>query len=220
MTDLKLQFWSKVSSFESSDQALVSVRLGGGTWTTLQSFTSAQSDNAYHAYELAVPGTGSTLEIRFDAAMNATNDQWYLDDVQITHTPPPVPGLVSWWTGDNTASDDAGTNDGTLVSGATYANGQIGPAFSFDGVDDRVGVADSASLKLTSSMTIEGWIKATSIPVPGQQGEILFRGDDRGGLDPYSLSVQSNGSLRFEVSSLTGAASVSTSEYFSGIEIR
>ena len=208
LADLRLKFWSKVSSFEGSDQARVQVSPNGTTWTTLQTFTSAQSDNQYHFYDVSVASPGNTLYVRFDAAMSATNDQWYIDDVQIAHTPPPVAGLVAWWTGDNTASDSAGGNDSTLVNGAAYAAGQIGSAFSFDGVNDRVQVPDSESLKLSESLTIEGWVKANSIPVAGQQGEILFRGDDRGGLDPYSLSVQAHGMLRFEVSGLTEAMSV------------
>ncbi|MSR60203.1 MAG: LamG domain-containing protein, partial [Planctomycetaceae bacterium] len=119
-------------------------------------------------------------------------------------------GVVAYWAAENTAVDAVGANNGALINGATYSAGQMGQAFSFDGVNDRVQVADSASLKLTASMSIEGWVKADSVPVPGQQGEILFRGDDRGGLDPYSLSVQSSGGLRFEVVSLSAAVSVST----------
>ena len=118
----------------------------------------------------------------------------------------PPPGLVSWWTADDTAADLMQRNDAELVDGTTYAPGMVGAAFDFDGVNDRVQLPDSESLKLTESLSIEGWIKADSLPA--QQGEILFRGDDRGGLDPYSLSLQSNGSLRFEVASLSGAASV------------
>jgi subtilisin family serine protease/subtilisin-like proprotein convertase family protein len=115
-------------------------------------------------------------------------------------------GLVSWWTADGTADDAAGTNDGTLVSGATYAAGHVGEngqAFRFDGVDDRVIVADSESLKLTRSMTIEGWVRVDAFPASGH-GEILFRGDDRGGLDPYSIAVEPNGKFSFLVSDLSG----------------
>jgi hypothetical protein len=118
----------------------------------------------------------------------------------------PPAGLVSWWTADGTAADLMQRNDAELVDGTTYAPGMVGQAFDFDGVNDRVQLPDSESLKLTESLSIEAWIKADSLPE--QQGEILFRGDDRGGLDPYSLSLQNNGSLRFEVASLNGAASV------------
>jgi hypothetical protein len=107
-------------------------------------------------------------------------------------------GLVSWWTADNTAADAVGTNDGSLVSGATYATGHIGQAFSFDGINDRVQVADSESLKLTRSLTIEAWVRAdSSSPMAG--GPIFFRGDDRGGLDPYVLTRDVNNTIRFGV---------------------
>ena len=90
-----------------------------------------------------------------------------------------------------------GLNNATLMSGTTYATGKVGQAFSLDGVNDRVQMADSESLKLTNSLTIEGWVKADSIPA--QQGEILFRGDDRGGLDPYSLSCSPMEACDFEI---------------------
>ncbi|HUE74511.1 MAG TPA: LamG-like jellyroll fold domain-containing protein, partial [Pirellulaceae bacterium] len=116
--------------------------------------------------------------------------------------------LISHWTADNTPADAVGTNHGSLISGATYAAGQIGQAFSFDGIDDRVQVADSDSLKLTASLSIEGWVKATGHA--SQHGMILFRGDDRGGLDPYWLSVEPNGQLVFVVENGTEGAGVST----------
>ena len=115
-------------------------------------------------------------------------------------------GLVSWWTADDTAADLMTRNDAALVSGATYAPGQVGQAFSFDGVDDRVQLPDSDSLKLTESLSIEGWVSVRSYPT--FSGVILFRGDDRGGLDPYQVYISAGGNVRFLVSSLTGSASV------------
>ena len=109
--------------------------------------------------------------------------------------------VVSHWTADNTAADSVGTNNGSLQSGTTYAAGQIGQAFSFDGINDRVGVADSDSLKLTRSLTIEAWIKINAFPT--DDSVILFRGDDRRGFDPYLLATTSGGSVRFAISSIT-----------------
>lgn len=118
----------------------------------------------------------------------------------------PPAGIVSWWTADNTANDLEGLNNGALVSGATFAAGEVSQAFRFDGLDDRVQVADSPSLELTSSLSIEGWIRITAFPTPSQtHGEILFRGDDRNGLDPYTLSVEPDGTLDFQIASLTAA---------------
>lgn len=206
LSEVKLQFWAKINSFESGDQGLVQISSSGTSWTTIHTFTSAHSNNQYQFYNLTIPVTGSTLHVRFDAAMDQANDQWFLDDVQVVHTPPLPAGLVAWWTGNGTTSDETGNHNATLVNGATYAAGQVGQAFKLDGVNDRVQVADSPSLALTQSLSIEAWIKADGLP--SEQGEIFFRGDDRGGLDPYSLSLQPNGQLRWQVVSGPDAAEV------------
>ena len=116
-------------------------------------------------------------------------------------------GLVSWWTADGTAVDLTGLNNATLYNGATYAAGEVGQAFSFDGVNDRAEVADSPSLALTGSLSIEGWIKVNGFPSPSTSlATILFRGDDRGGLDPYQLSTDSRGNLFFQVVNASGTS--------------
>jgi hypothetical protein len=84
LTDVHLQFWSKQNSFEGNDKALVSVSPNGSTWTTLLQLNKNQSDNTYRHYDLPVSTSGNTLYIRFDAAMSATDDYWYIDDVAVT----------------------------------------------------------------------------------------------------------------------------------------
>jgi len=74
-----------------------------------------------------------------------------------TCTLPPA-NMVSWWPGNNNALDIVGTNHGVLINGATYATGKVGEAFSFDGVDDYVQAPDSASLDITSQITLDAWI--------------------------------------------------------------
>src|ERR1035437_5155964 len=46
---------------------------------------------------------------------------------------PTPPGLVGWWAGEGNASDSAGTNNGTLYGGMSFAAGEAGQAFSFNG---------------------------------------------------------------------------------------
>ena len=50
-------------------------------------------------------------------------------------------------------------NVGTVSGAARVTGGRFGRALSFDGVDDWVTVADSASLDLTSGMTLEAWVR-------------------------------------------------------------
>jgi glucose/arabinose dehydrogenase len=116
----------------------------------------------------------------------------------------PPAGLVGWWAAEGTAADWAGDNDGTAYLGASYAAGQVGQAFSFDGVNDRVEILDSDSLELTASLTIEGWIQVNAFPTISEHNHILFRGDDRPGLDPYFLAVTPAGALKFNISGSTG----------------
>lgn len=79
----------------------------------------------------------------------------------------PPEDLVSWWTGEETAEDIIGTNDGSLINGVTYTEGRVGKAFSFDGVDDYVdaGVSDEFNFNGgTGDFTIDAWIKPNSMP--------------------------------------------------------
>lgn len=62
-----------------------------------------------------------------------------------------------------TAADASGLNNNGILSGATWTTaGKYGGAVSFDGVNDLVNVADSASLDLTTGMTLEAWVNPSS----------------------------------------------------------
>jgi hypothetical protein len=74
----------------------------------------------------------------------------------------PPAGLVSWWPGDGNAQDIIGPNDGTLQGGTAFAPGIVEEAFSFDGTNDYVSVADNPALDPTSAITVEVWINPSS----------------------------------------------------------
>ena len=81
---------------------------------------------------------------------------------------PPPSGLVSWWPGQGNANDNLGVNNGILEGGVTFAPGEVGQAFNFDGTNGTVFVPDSSSLRLTSQMTIEAWINTRSTNLSSQ----------------------------------------------------
>ena len=58
--------------------------------------------------------------------------------------------------------DRQSTNHGSLQNGATFANGKVSRAFSFDGVDDQVTVPHNANQNTGSQITIDAWINPTS----------------------------------------------------------
>jgi hypothetical protein len=72
-------------------------------------------------------------------------------------------GVVSWWTGDSTAADRAGTNNGILLGGAAYVAGEAAQAFSFDGLSGWVDVPHSSSLNPTGPFSVECWIQASPL---------------------------------------------------------
>ena len=75
---------------------------------------------------------------------------------------PPPEGLVSWWAADGNAIDSLGPNHGMIWNGVNFTDGLTARAFSFDGVNDYVEVADAASLNFTSALTIEAWVNPSS----------------------------------------------------------
>ncbi len=76
-------------------------------------------------------------------------------------------GLVGWWKLDEgsgtSATDSSGNNNiGTLTNGPTWVSGKKAGAVNFDGADDSINAANSASLtdvNLGSQLSISVWFK-------------------------------------------------------------
>jgi hypothetical protein len=85
----------------------------------------------------------------------------------------PAPsGLVAWWPAEGNANDVAGTNNGTPIGGITYASGEVGQAFVFNGTSTYITVPASPSLNIGatgSGLTIECWIQ----PAAGVNAPVL-----------------------------------------------
>ncbi len=119
-------------------------------------------------YEIQWPSTGVTngthkLAARArDAANNTTTSAEVTVTVSNTAAPS---GLVAAYgfeeTSGTTVNDSSpAKNNGTAVGGPlSTAAGRFGRALSFDGVNDKVEVPDSASLELTNALTVEAWVQ-------------------------------------------------------------
>jgi hypothetical protein len=107
-------------------------------------------------------------------------------------------GLISEWTGDGTYVDSVTGVAGQPFGNVTFVQTPKGnTAFNFDGDNARVFIPDDPRFNLTHSMSITAWICPSKYP--GDMGFILFRGDDRNGLDPYTLAITSDGHVRFQI---------------------
>jgi hypothetical protein len=118
---------------------------GGGRWTYTPPASFTGSDTFTYSISDGHGGVASAI-------------------VNITVTPPPS-GLVAAFSFDEasgaTVSDVSGHGNHGTISGAARVSGRFGRALSFDGVDDLVSIADSASLALASGATIEAWVRPT-----------------------------------------------------------
>ncbi len=87
-------------------------------------------------------------------------------------------GIVSWWSGEDNANDIVGTNNGVLIGGASYAPGQVGQAFLFDGSSGYVSIPDSQSLdSFVTNITIELWIMVNQTTPNGDWRGIVTKGN-------------------------------------------
>ncbi len=100
-------------------------------------------------------------------------------------------GMVGWWKGESNTLDSASTNNGTPTS-VSYTNGVVGQAFHLSG--GHISITDTPAFQLTNALTIEGWVRPR-----GNGYVVLWRGDNRSGLDPYTLSMQGNSNILFQI---------------------
>jgi hypothetical protein len=115
-------------------------------------------------------------------------------------------GMVAWWpaTGSSTClqagcfgyNEIIGGNNGTPMGGVTFAAGEVGPAFSFNGSGSvQVPVPDSNSLLLGSGeMTLDAWINTSTIPSGGLEGPIVGKFNPAYPYQGYGLWVNGDGS--------------------------
>ena len=76
-------------------------------------------------------------------------------------------------------------------------NGIVG--YDFNGDNGGLLLGDAPALRLNGSITVSTWINLRSYVNQGPGAQILFRGDDRSGHDPYTLAIHGDGTVNFAV---------------------
>ncbi|MFI6502284.1 LamG-like jellyroll fold domain-containing protein [Nonomuraea typhae] len=106
------------------------------------------SDGGAQAHNITAPATAATYTATF----------------QTVQHPPGLVAAYSMNEGAGTAVGDASPsgNNGTATATTWAPTGKYGKALSFNGASSWVTVADSPSLRLTTGMTLEAWIRPTT----------------------------------------------------------
>jgi hypothetical protein len=139
-------------------------------------------------------------------AKNATDNSGFSNTASATTLavqPPPTgynaavtaDSPVSYWrlgeASGTAAADERGANPGVYTNGPTLGQTSLlaadtaSKAVALDGSNDHVKIASSATLGLSSPLSLETWIKPTSLPTTGSFASILTKAE--------SYSLQFNG---------------------------
>jgi YVTN family beta-propeller protein len=188
-------------------------RINSGDWTSAsgivaagdQVMVSLASSSGYSTKNSATLTIGG-VSADFEVTTAAIGD-------------PNATGLVSWWRAENNAYDSIGGNHGAMQNGATFAPGQVGQAFSFDGSDDLVRVLNPQNIPAGNAQrTISAWIRSSG----------ATSGNSYQGIVGYGLPYASLGSGNalffewggdnvashlFQMNLISGGASASTMEF-------
>jgi hypothetical protein len=111
-----------------------------------------------------------------------------LDQAGAQCVPPPA-NIVSWWKGEGDATDAIGTNNGSIQGGVTFAAGEVGEAFSFDGTTSSVIVPDSTSLEITNILSMEAWI---NVAATNSSQAVMTKYGGAGGAKGYEFYLVGN----------------------------
>ncbi len=218
-SSVRIEFWAKLESFESSDTAQVLVN-----GNVIQAFANGDDDGIYRFYSIDVTPylSGSTLDLEFDGTMSSSFDRFFVDDVTIiadaggspppqqtatptvTSTPGPG-GSPTTLASEDLESNSFGGGSGWLASWATSGNLNIDDGSSSSphngGFHLRLRATSNAIRSVdvsgASSVRVEFWAKLESfessdtaqVLVNGNIIQAFANGDDDGVYRFYSIDV-------------------------------
>ena len=131
---------------ENDFSAVATVAAGASTFAD----TAAEPEVQYTYRVIAINSAGEAPASNESAAsIKALRGRWRLDESSGT-----------------TAFDATNSGRNGTVAGAAWAGGNLGGALLFDGLDDRVVIADAADLRVAAGqdLSVSAWVNLTTLP--------------------------------------------------------
>ncbi len=116
-------------------------------------------------------------------------------------------GLVAYYPFNGNTNDESGNGNNGTVSGATLTTDRFGKsnsAYSFDGVDDYIKIANSSSFNLSTSHTFAIWVKLNVYP----STYVRLMNKWVWGAEDKTLSIGQNGTVGYYLYNIFGGKSV------------
>jgi hypothetical protein len=197
------------------ETAVFSVIAGGSKPLSYQwSFSGSPLPNATSA-TLILPnvqlGQAGPYSVSATNAYGTTNS---INAILAILQPPPScaerpPGMIAWWQGEGNGRDSVGTNNGNVLNGLTFTNGEVNKAFWFDGLDDIMVVSNSPELNFTNGadFSIEGWVQVLPHSTAFDVISLVDKRNNQG--VGYEFSLE-GGNLHCRLADTTGGGLVVT----------
>ena len=108
--------------------------------------------------------------------------------------------IAAWYPGDGNTNDLQAANNGTLNGGATYANGKVGQAFSFNGTTAYVSAPSMAANDPTGAGTgasMEAWFYLNQLPSAAGHPFYIVSKSGTSGTDQFELRIDPDNFIKF-----------------------
>jgi Concanavalin A-like lectin/glucanases superfamily len=96
-------------------------------------------------------------------------------------------GIVAWYRAETNTVDTVNGNNGTFLGSPSYASGEVGQAFDFNG-SSYVSVPDAPQIDFTNTMTVEAWVNLRTYSGANSR-EIVSKFGSSGPLDCWTLAI-------------------------------
>jgi hypothetical protein len=117
-------------------------------------------------------------------------------------------------TGTTTADGSQNGHTGTIVNATWATAGKFGRALAFNGTSARVRVPNGAALQLTTRMTLEAWVKPSTVTSAWR--DVIYKGNDNYYLEATSGSSgrpAAGGTFGGAIANLYGPAALAVNQW-------